>query len=606
MNIVDAVEPRRCNQTVELETTPGERSQSASPSADLEGQIQGAKDASISKRQLYVLVIALSITNLAIALDGSVIGPAIPALTSEFQAFSHIGWYSSAYLLALLSCQLICARLGRYFEPKLFYMLSVVIFEIGSILSAASPNSAVFILGRAVSGVGAAGITSVGFVIIGNLIPMRERPRMMAFFTSLQSIGFLSGPSLSGVLTDSWLTWRFNFWINLPIGAVSLIMVYFVVKRNPSPNHNLPLLTKLRRSDPVSAALLAMGLALLFLALEWGGSTLGFSSPQTWGSLLGAGLLLIGFGVSLVLKKDKAVIPLRILKQRTVAVCCIFSVLYGVANVTHITLLPTYLQTVHDVTPTMSGVYQLTLTSANIVSIMIAGFAMTAWGHYLPFLWGGPLVYLTGSVLFQRLQPDSTAAQYIGYQAIIGAGFGLAIQSSIIAIQNVSPPEDMPIACVTEILCGQLGRAVGISIAQSIFVSGLNQRVRDIVPPDQADSFTKDGLETMVADMKTLDKPVQARFRGALNDAITTALILPVATTAAASVITWFAERRSIHVSKKTKPADRELQSGTNVIAASGNTMDEQTAHPMATEPRRAGKAQADVADVANAPETQG
>jgi hypothetical protein len=210
----------------------------------------------------------------------------------------------------------------------------------------------------------------------------------------------------------------------------------------------------------------------------------------------------------------------------------------------------------------MSGVYQITMTAANIFSITIAGFAMTAWGHYLPFLWLGPLVYLPGSVLYQRLQPGSTAAEYIGYQAIIGVGFGLAIHSSIIAIQNVSSPEDMPIACVTEIFCGQLGRAFGISIAQSIFVRTLKQSLLDIVSPEQADDFEKDGLETMVAVMRTLDNPVRDRLRGALNNAIATALILPVATTAAAAVVTWFAELRSIDVSKKAKAKDQEAQPG--------------------------------------------
>jgi hypothetical protein len=259
----------------------------------------------------------------------------------------------------------------------------------------------------------------------------------------------------------------------------------------------------------------------------------------------------------------RALIPLRILKQRTVAVCCIFSIFYGVANVTHVTLIPTYLQTVHDVTPTMSGVYQLTMTAANIFSITVAGFAMTAWGHYLPFLWVGPLVYLPGSVLYHRLQPSSTAAEYIGYQAIIGVGFGLAIHSSIIAIQNVSSPEDMPIACVTEIFCGQLGRAIGISIAQSVFVRTLNQSLRDIVSPEQADNFAKDGLETMVSVMKTLNNPVRDHLRGALNDAIATAFILPVATIAAAGVVSWFAEMKSIDVSKSAGVGDQEDQPDT-------------------------------------------
>jgi hypothetical protein len=216
------------------------------------------------------------------------------------------------------------------------------------------------------------------------------------------------------------------------------------------------------------------------------------------------------------------------------------------ANVVHITLLPTYLQTVHDISATLSGVYQLPITFSNILSITLTGFAISAWGYYVPFLWAGPLVYLLGSVLFQRLQADSTPAQYIGYQAPVGAGFGIAVHSSLIAVQAVSLPEDMPVASAMEIFSSQLGRAIGISVAQSLFVSTLQARLQEIVSSDQANTFASEGLEKMVVAMHDLDPAMKARFRGALNAALTASFLVPVAATAMASVVTWFAEWRSI------------------------------------------------------------
>lgn len=143
------------------------------------------------------------------------LGPAIPQITSDFHTLEHIGWYSSAYLLAQLSCQPLFGRFYLYFEHKLWYCMSLLLFEAGSILCATAPNSPAFILGRAISGCGAAGILTGSLAIFGDSAPMRERPRGLALVASFQSVAYMSGPVLSGVLTSSRLTWRFCFWINI-------------------------------------------------------------------------------------------------------------------------------------------------------------------------------------------------------------------------------------------------------------------------------------------------------------------------------------------------------------------------------------------------------
>ncbi|KAJ4300382.1 hypothetical protein N0V88_003056 [Collariella sp. IMI 366227] len=191
---------------------------------------------------------------------------------------------------------------------------------------------------------------------------------------------------------------------------------------------------------------------------------------------------------------SRAIIPLRILQQRTVAVCCIFSILYGIANITYSMLLPTYFQTVHGATATLSGIYCMPMTVVSVLGIVITGFSITAWAHYVPFMWAGPLVYLAGSVLFHLLEPSSTRTQYLGYQAITGLGFGLAIHVSLIAVQV------------------------------------------KIVAPKEALRFANGGLKAMVERMKTLDVDMRERFRLALNDSITTAFILPIAVTALAEI----------------------------------------------------------------------
>ncbi|KAL2751800.1 hypothetical protein ACRALDRAFT_1073124, partial [Sodiomyces alcalophilus JCM 7366] len=486
--------------------------------------------------RLYVLLLALGIANTMMALDASVMAPALPAITTEFRTVDDIGWYSSVYLLVQMSCQPVFGRLLQFYEPKMFYLVSLVIFLVGSIVCATSPSSIALVLGRAVAGSGGAGIICGSLAIFGDTAPMRERPRGLAVISALQSVAYLAGPILSGVLTDSWLTWRFNFWINLPIGFVSFIAVFLVVKRYPSPRADVPLIQKIWGTDPGGAIILTGSFVCLFLALQWGGNVLPFSSPQVWGCFLGFGLLAISFAAWETWRKDEAIIPLRILKQRTVAVCCIFSILYGIASITYSMLLPTYFQTVHGATATMSGIYYMPMTIVSVVGIVITGFSITAWGHYVPFIWIGPLIFLAGSVLFHLLEPSSTTAQYLGYQVLTGLGFGLCIHVSLVAVQVVSLPEDMPTACVTEMLCGQIGGAVGASIAQNLFLGTLRDELREIVGPKEAVAFANSGLKRMVESMKTLEVGLREQFRQALNDSVTTAFIVPIAVTVLAEV----------------------------------------------------------------------
>lgn len=229
-------------------------------------------------------------------------------------------------------------------------------------------------------------------------------------------------------------------------------------------------------------------------------------------------------------------------------------------------LLPTYFQTVHGATATMSGIYYMPMTIVSVVGIIITGFSITAWGHYVPFMWVGPLIFMAGSVLFHLLEPSSTRAQYLGYQAITGLGFGLSIHVSLIAVQVVSLPEDMPTACVTELLCGQIGGSVGVSIAQNLFLSTLRGELGKIVSPEEAVTFANSGLESIIESMKTLEAGMRERFQHALNNSVTTAFIVPIVVTALAEVVSWFIERRTVDISKPE--ASIPLQSGTGDVEA--------------------------------------
>ncbi|KAH8170300.1 major facilitator superfamily protein [Sarocladium implicatum] len=536
-----------------------------SGSPDQEAQAQ-AKGEELPKWRIYLITLGLALMALLAAFDASMLGPALPAITSEYQALEHIGWYTSAYLLAQMPFQLVVSRLAAFYEGKMLNMVALAVFEIGSVICALAPNSPVFILGRAISGLGAAGMVAGSFVIIGN-IPLCERPRLLASFFALQSIAFTAGPTLSGILTDSYLTWRFTFWIQLPIGAVAIITFYFVVPKAPGSKGHLPLSMKLKSCYPLDTTLLLACLVLLFLAFQWAGSSRSYSNPQVWGCLLGSGLLAVAFAVLQVRNKGNGLVPLRLVTQRTIAGSCLISMCNGASNITHITMLPTYLQTVHGISATVSGLYQLPITGSNICAMSGASMIVSKTGKFLPFLYAGPLIYLVGAVLLQHLQPDSPRAWILGSAIPVGAGFGFTIQGCVLAVQNAcgtaETRDDMPVAAVMEVFAQQLGRSVAISIAQSVFVQELYTGLEALATAEPQDDvligIAGQGLEKMVRILSTLDSAVRAGVMGALSSAVTSAFILPVAAMALApvaamalaAVATLLVERKHIDVSRK-------------------------------------------------------
>lgn len=249
----------------------------------------------------------------------------------------------------------------------------------------------------------------------------------------------------------------------------------------------------------------------------------------------------------------RATIPLRLLQQRTVAICCIFSGLYGVAIVTHSYLLPIWFQGVKGTDATMSGVYMLPFTVASTVAVLVAGFSMTASGHYVPFMWVGSLVYVAGSALYATLKTNSDAGRFLGSQILAGAGFGTAIQVTFIGVQVVTPAIDMPTVCALEVFFRQLGGSVGISVAQSIFLNTLTSHLRNVAGIDPETIIHAGVIEGSWSDHMMNPWTIKL-VKDALNTAITRAFLLPIGATAFAAVVSLGMERRQIEDDRVVSP----------------------------------------------------
>ncbi|KAI2474678.1 MFS transporter [Pyrenophora tritici-repentis] len=492
--------------------------------------------------KLVMLSIGLCLTTFVIALDNTIIATAIPKITTYFNSLDDVGWYGSSYLLTTTSLQPSFGRVYTYFDVKYTYLIALVIFEVGSVICAAATSSPMFIIGRAVAGAGAAALYSGGMTIIGFSVPLRKRAIYIAALSSMFGIASVVGPILGGAFTDR-LSWRFCFWINLPFGAVSLLVVFFFFSNPKRQYSHLPVKERLKNIDIAGAVFLICAIVCLLLTLQWGGFTYAWSNSKVWGTLLGFGLLIIVFIIIQLRQGERATIPVRVFTQRTVLVSCLYSTLLSMALYTHIFYLPFYFQAIKGTTAEQSGIRTIAyLVSITCSSIVIGGL-ITVVGWYAPFMWFGSAVFAIGAGMLYTLKVGSPSSQWIGYQILSGIGAGAGVQIPFVAVQVVTNEKDMPTANACVMFFNSLGGALSISIAQNIFVNTLAKEIPKYAPG-------LDGRIVANAGATNLRKVVSAALlpgvlRG-YNNAIVTAFILAIATSCIAFFVSLGMEQKSV------------------------------------------------------------
>ncbi|CAG1977635.1 unnamed protein product [Fusarium graminearum] len=512
-------------------------------------RIQQGDDVYLHGPPLVLMTLSLMVGVLMISLDTSIIATAIPTITSKFDSLGDVAWYASAYLLTQLSAQPAFGKIYTFWNLKWVYLASSMIFEAGSILCAAAPSSPVFIIGRAIAGLGAAGVFCGAMIIISRIVEMRKRPLLLAIVASMYGISSVIGPSLGGVFTHSkQLTWRFCFWINLPLGALmaAIIVLYYPLSLGEAPNKDKPIKEKILGLGLRSSALLAGTLVCLFLALQNGGSVYPWSDSRVWGCLLGFGLLLVLFTYIQIRQGEAALIKPRISSQRSVFLGCMFAAFYQGAMTTQTYHLPFYFQAVKGVDPQVSGIKILPHGVTTTVATLIAGSIITWLGYYVPFMWIGSAIFTTGAGLLYTIDQGTPLAQWFGLEVLAGAGFGMAIQIPVSAVQVVLSTTDIPLGTVLVIISQALGGSVGLSISQNVFQNSLRQRLKDISGIDVGAVIAVGGidLEHIVPSEKL------SYVRNAFRYGVSNAFIVSTSLAGAAFLASIGMERRKIKSKK--------------------------------------------------------
>ncbi|GME30030.1 MFS general substrate transporter [Neofusicoccum parvum] len=498
-----------------------------------------------------LLTFGLCLAAFTTALDNTIIATAIPKITSVFDSLDDVGWYGSAYLLTTTALQPTFGKIYTFFNVKWTYLSALIIFEVGSVICAASKTSVIFIVGRAIAGIGGAALFSGGMTMVALVTPIRRRAMYNSILTSMFGIASVVGPLLGGAFTDK-LSWRWCFWINLPFGAVAFMAVLLIFRMPERPHTNLTVKEKLLKLDLLGGFLFVPAIVCLLLALQWGGITYSWKDSRVWGCILGFVLIIACFVGSQIYRGEDATIPPRIMKQRTVLSSTLFIAFLSMGVYAHFYYLPFYFQAVKGTSAMASGIRTVPYIVSITVAAVIVGVSLTFIGYYTPFTWFGASAFTVGAGLMYTLQVETTSSRWIGYQVLTGFGAGIALEIPFIAVQRVVAKKDMPVGNAMVGFFNSLGSGISISVAENIFsntlVKGLEQDVHGINP------------EVVVAAGATGVRDVTPpqllpAVLHAYNNAITTAFIFSIASGGFAVLCSMFIEWKSV---KGTKPEQAE------------------------------------------------
>ena len=413
------------------------------------------------------------------SLDQTIVATALPTIVHDLGGIDQLSWVVTAYLLAATVSMPLWGRVSDLYGRKRLFQAAIVVFLVGSALSGASQTLGELIAFRALQGLGAGGLMTLAMAIVADIIAPRERGRYQGYIQMVFVLASVAGPLLGGLFTDQ-ASWRWVFYVNLPIGALALAII--------STRLHLPVKRERARIDVLGAALLGGALTAILLVTTWGGRQYAWASPEIIGLGAVAVVLLLGF-VAQERRTAEPILPLRLFREPVFNVVAIVLFLTTCAFFAAIVFLPLFLQRVTGATAVESGLLLLPMLLAGTISTAVIGRVVTRTGHYKAFPAVGLGLMSVGLLLLSRLDANATHATVAAYTVVFGLGFGMVSQLLVLAIQNAVDQRDIGIATASANLFRALGGSVGAAVFGAIFASR--------VSPGAGAGAIADGLDTV-------------------------------------------------------------------------------------------------------------
>jgi EmrB/QacA subfamily drug resistance transporter len=471
----------------------------------------------------------LLLVMLLAALDQTIVATALPTIVGDFGGLSHISWVVTAYLLAQTAVTPLYGKLGDMYGRKIVLQAGLVVFLVGSALCGLSQNLDQLIAFRALQGLGGGGLMVSAQAAIGDVVPPRERGRYTGLFGAVFGLASIAGPLLGGFLT-SHLSWRWIFYVNLPLGVLALFVLAATLPAAASRVHHTV--------DYLGTALLAGGVSAIVLATSLGGNSYAWGSPEIVGMGVVGVLALVAFGFA-ERRAAEPVLPLRLLANPVFAVTSAVGFVVGFALFGAVTYLPLFLQVVKGASPTGSGLQLVPLMGGLLITSIVSGQIITRTGRYKPFPIAGTAVMALGLYLLSTLDLASTTTSIFVFMFVLGLGLGMVMQVLVLAVQNAVDYADLGVATSGATLFRSIGGSLGTATLGAIFSNRLSSELANVFPAGGPGGARVVG-QVSPKQIARLPGALRVGYLHAFTNALSTVFLVASAFAVAAFALSWF------------------------------------------------------------------
>jgi EmrB/QacA subfamily drug resistance transporter len=479
-------------------------------------------------RALATIFVALMLGMFLAALDQTIVSTALPTIVGDLGGLNHLSWVVTSYLLASTVSTPLYGKLGDMLGRKPVFQAAILIFLAGSMLAGLSQSMGELIGFRALQGIGAGGLMVGAQAIIADIVPPRERGRYMGLIGAVFAVASVAGPLLGGFFVDN-LSWRWVFYVNMPVGALAVAVVALRL--------HLPAAHIRHRVDYVGTVLLSAGVAALILLTTWGGNEYSWSSPVI--PLLGVGgALLVAVFVWWERRAREPIIPLTLFRSSVFDVATGMGFFVGLAMFGAIVFIPLYLQLVYGATPTSSGLQLLPLMAGLLAASVLSGRAISRLGRYKVFPIAGTGILVAGMYLLSLLGLGTAHWLASVYMLVVGVGIGLVMQVLVIVVQNDVGWQDIGVATSTATFFRSVGGSFGVSLFGAIFASRLADQIRHL--PARSAARLSGGVHINPAQARHLPPAVHADFLHAFSQALHGVFLWGMGLAIVPFVLSWF------------------------------------------------------------------
>ena len=427
-------------------------------------------DTLITAQRRNIIFVAVLLGMLLAALDQTIVATTLPTVVADLGGAGHQSWVVTSYLLASTIATAIAGKLGDLLGRKTVFQAAVVLFLVGSVLCGLAGSMGVLVAARALQGVGGGALMVTAMAVIGEVIPMRDRGRYQGALGAVFGVTTVIGPLLGGFFTDH-LTWRWAFWINVPVAVVVLAVAMTAIPALArTPGAPRPVV------DTAGIVFIGLAASGLTLATSWGGTEYPWSSPVILGLFAGS-VVALGIFVRVELRAQEPILPLRLFGDPVFTVCCILAFIVGFAMLGAMTFLPTYMQFVDGVSATVSGLRTLPMVAGMLITSIGSGAVVGRTGRYKIFPVLGTAVMTLAFLLLSRMGPDTSTLEQSLYLFVLGAGIGLCMQVLVLIVQNTVSFSDLGVATSGVSFFRTIGSSFGAAIFGSLFTNFLAGRI---------------------------------------------------------------------------------------------------------------------------------